>query len=76
MRGAWLVLLAAMGAGAQALPTATGPGSLTTVGLSGSGFASPYGQRTVAGAAAYLDANLYRNYGVELEGAALVAAHG
>jgi hypothetical protein len=51
----------------QALPTATGPGSYTSVGVTGSLFNVNYGQRWVGGGTLYVDANLYRKTGVEFQ---------
>jgi hypothetical protein len=52
---------------AQALPTATGPGSYVAVGGAFSDFAADYGSRTISGAGVYVDANLYWRYGIETE---------
>jgi hypothetical protein len=57
---------AAIGLG-QALPTATGPGSYTDVGVTGSYLRINYGQQWVAGGSIYVDANLYHRYGVEVQ---------
>ncbi len=51
----------------QALPTATGPGSYTTVGVTGSFFNVNYGQRSVGGIALYIDGNLYHREGAEFQ---------
>ena len=52
---------------AQALPTATGPGTFSQVGLQLSDYRMNYGQRSVGGAALYFDANLTARYGIESE---------
>jgi hypothetical protein len=54
-------------ASAQALPTATGPGTYIIVGGTLSGFQSDYGKQTITGASAYVDSNLFWRYGVETE---------
>jgi hypothetical protein len=51
----------------QAVPTATGPGSYTNIGLTGSALNITYGQRWAGGGSVYLDANLYRQVGAEVE---------
>ena len=51
----------------QALPTATGPGSYTTVGVTGSFFKVNYGQRSAGGIGLYVDGNLYFHEGVEFQ---------
>lgn len=61
------LLLLEVGAHSQALPTATGPGSYTDIGVSGSYFNLNYGQRWVGGGSIYLDANLYHRYGAEIQ---------
>jgi opacity protein-like surface antigen len=60
-------LLHVTGAWAQAVPTATGPGSYTDIGVAGSYFNVNYGQQKVGGGSIYLDANLYRRYGAEVQ---------
>jgi hypothetical protein len=62
-----LVFLAAPESHGQASPTATGPGSYVNVGITGSFFNVNYGQRWVEGGALYVDANLYRKAGVEVQ---------
>ena len=67
-----MLLIAVVGASgrpahAQAMPTATGPGSYVSVGGAFSDFAADYGSRTISGAAVYLDANPYWRYGIEAE---------
>jgi hypothetical protein len=52
---------------AQALPTATGPGSYIAVGGGGSIFQTDYGQRAVGGLTAYADLNPIWRYGIEGE---------
>jgi hypothetical protein len=59
--------LTATKANAQASATATGPGSFVAVGIAASGFQQDYGHHFIGGEAAYLDANLYRRIGVEVE---------
>jgi hypothetical protein len=61
----WLGLHADLAYG-QALPTATGPGSYTDIGVTGSYFNLNYGQRWVGGGSIYVDANLYLHYGAEI----------
>ena len=61
------VCLHASTAWSQAVPTATGPGSYTSIGVAGSLFNVNYGQNYVAGGSAWLDANLYRKYGAEFQ---------
>jgi hypothetical protein len=51
----------------QALPAATGPGSYTDVGITGSYVNLNYGQRWVGGGSIYVDANLYHRYGAEFQ---------
>jgi len=51
----------------QASATAIGPGSYLSIGIAASGFQQDYGRNSIAGEAAYLDANLYRRIGVEVE---------
>jgi len=62
-----IFLLAARQSHAQASPTATGPGSYTNIGVTGSFFNVNYGQRWVGGGSLYVDANLYRKAGVEFQ---------
>lgn len=52
---------------AQAVPTATGPGSYISIGLAASGFQQDYGRRYIGGETLYVDANLFRRIGVEFE---------
>ena len=52
---------------AQALPTATGPGSSIAVGGGGSVFQTDYGQRMIGGLTAYADVNPTWRYGLEGE---------
>ena len=51
----------------QALPTATGPGSYTSIGVTGSFFNVNYGQRSVGGVGLYVDGNLYHREGAEFQ---------
>jgi hypothetical protein len=55
----------------QALPTATGPGSYTSIGVTGSFFKVNYGQRSVGGVGLYVDSNLYLKTGVEFQAQSL-----
>lgn len=59
--------LAVACAGAQAVPTATGPGGRLSLGIAGSAFQADYGKRYIGGAAAYIDANLTPHLGLEAE---------
>jgi hypothetical protein len=52
---------------AQAKYAGYGPGSYVSVGVTASGFESDYGQRLLGGASVFLDANIYRRIGVEVE---------
>jgi opacity protein-like surface antigen len=52
---------------AQALPTATGPGSLLAVGGEGSYYQMDYGQRTVGGAAVFVEVDPTWRFGAEAE---------
>jgi hypothetical protein len=52
---------------AQAIYTADGPGTYVSVGVTASGFESDYGKRLLGGASVFIDANLYRRIGVEIE---------
>jgi hypothetical protein len=61
------VLLGVKPASAQAVPTATGPGSFISAGLEVSGFQQDYGQRYIGGEGVFVDANLYRRVGIEAE---------
>jgi hypothetical protein len=51
----------------QAIPTATGPGTYTSVGITGSLFNVNYGQRWVGGGTLYVDGNLTRRFGLEFQ---------
>ncbi len=53
--------------GAQAAPTAYGPGSYVSLGFTASAYQQDYGKRYIEGGTVYLDANLYRRIGVEAE---------
>lgn len=59
--------LGARSLGAQALPTATGPGSYVAVGGAASVFQADYGQRYIGGITAYADLNPTWRYGIEGE---------
>jgi hypothetical protein len=60
-------LLAPSTAAAQALPTATGPGSEIQVGVQLSGYHINYGERYIGGGAIYANTNLNARYGIEAE---------
>ncbi len=53
--------------GAQALPTATGPGSHVSVGATASIYEADYGRRLLGGGAIYADTNLTWRFGIEAE---------
>ena len=57
---------------AQAVFAAIGPGGGVNLGATFSGFDSDYGKRILGGGTLYLDANLYRTLGVEVEARALM----
>lgn len=59
--------VAAADASAQAAPTAAGPGSYLSVGLEASGFQQDYGKNHIGGEGLFVDANLFRRYGIEFE---------
>ena len=71
MRAAWgalaVFLLAAPICGAQALFTATGPGSYLSAGVTVSGFQQDYGRHYVGGESIFIDTHLYRRVGAEFE---------
>jgi hypothetical protein len=52
---------------AQAVPTASGPGSYISLGLAASGFQQDYGQHYIGGETLYVDANISRRIGAEFE---------
>ena len=62
-----MVLLAAGKAGAQASPTATGPGTAIRIGGGVSGFQADYGKRHLLGAVGWVDVNPYWRVGFEGE---------
>jgi hypothetical protein len=62
-----IVFYGAVSSLGQASPTATGPGMYFAVGGMFSLFEGDYGQRKIMGSAMYVDANLYRRYGLETE---------
>jgi hypothetical protein len=62
-----VALLCIHAAGAQALPTASGPGAYVIVGGTYSGFESNYGAQKIGGASVYADTNFIWRYGVEVE---------
>ena len=61
------LLLLAGTANAQARYTGYGPGSYIAVGATGSTFTSDYGHQRTTGATLFLDTNLYRRIGAEIE---------
>ena len=61
-------LCATTGVGAQALATATGPGSYVAVGGGVSGFETDYGHNRIGGGFAYIDVNPHWRVGLEGEG--------
>ena len=54
-------------AGAQALPTASGPGSYISVGVGVSAYQADYGQRVLGGGEFFLDVHPTWRYGIEAE---------
>jgi hypothetical protein len=62
-----LMLFGVKPASAQALPTATGPGTYISAGLELSGFQQDYGRRYIGGEGVFVDANLFRRIGIEAE---------
>ena len=62
-----LLLLAGRRANAQAVPTATGPGTSIVAGGGASLFNSPYGQRDLGGGFLFADIQPHWRFGVELE---------
>src|ERR1700744_5648209 len=62
-----LLLLVGMKATAQAVPTATGPGTTIVAGGGVSFFDSPYGQRDLGGVFVFADIQPHWRFGVELE---------
>ena len=65
------LLLCGRQAVAQAVPTATGPGTGITVGAMGSYYNVNYGQRDVGGVALYADTNLTWRIGLEAQAQSL-----
>jgi hypothetical protein len=63
-----LLALSARDSAAQALPTASGPGSYLSVGGGISAFQEDYGQQVIGGAAVWVDMNPTWRYGLEAEG--------
>ncbi len=61
-------LLFARYAAAQALPTATGPGSSVRIGGGVADYHIQYGQRWLGGAQGWVDANTFWRFGIEAEG--------
>ena len=62
-----LLALSARYAAAQAMPTASGPGSYLAVGGGVSAFQEDYGQQVIGGAMAFVDMNPTWRYGLEGE---------
>jgi hypothetical protein len=62
-----IALMVGPAARAQALPTATGPGTYVIVGGTLSGFEADYGRQAITGGSAYIDSNLFWRYGIEAE---------
>ena len=62
-----LLIFARTQANAQAVSTATGPGSTIVVGGGASLFNSPYGQRDLGGGFIFADIQPHWRFGVELE---------
>jgi hypothetical protein len=62
-----VLLLVATTVVAQAVPTATGPGTTIIVGGGASLFRSPYSQRDLGGVLVFADLQPHWRYGVELE---------
>jgi len=52
---------------AQALPAGIGPGTYIQAGATFSTYQIDYGQRTLSGGSAFIDAHLYRRWGAEAE---------
>jgi hypothetical protein len=65
-------LMMVRAAQAQALPTATGPGTYVTVGGTFSHFQADFGNQPVSGATVYADSNLFWRYGIETEARRMV----
>ena len=64
-----LLLGASCSAGvSQAVYAAKAPGAYVSVGVTASGYESDYGKRLLGGGSIYVDANLTRRLGIELEG--------
>ena len=66
-----LLLMVSIGAIAQAVPTATGPGTSIVVGAGASLFSTSYGQRDLGGAFVFADIQPHWRFGVELEARSL-----
>ena len=54
-------------AGAQAVYTATGPGTYISIGVTASAFQQDYGQRLIGGGTLFANANITRRIGLEAE---------
>ena len=63
-----LLALCAKDSAAQALATASGPGSYLSAGGGVSAFQEDYGRQVIGGAAAWVDVNITWRYGLEGEG--------
>jgi len=63
-----LLALSARNGAAQALPTASGPGSYVSAGGGVSAFQEDYGQQKIGGAVVFVDVNPTWRYGFEIEG--------
>lgn len=59
-------------AGAQALPTATGPGSMLAIGVGASAYRLDYGQRWLGGVEGWVDYTPLLHFGVEAEARSLL----
>jgi hypothetical protein len=65
---AWMIVFASsLPLLGQALPAGKGPGSYTSVGITGSFLNINYGQRWVGGGSVYVDGNMYRKIGAEFQ---------
>jgi hypothetical protein len=73
LAAAVLTSLGAHRAQAQAVATASGPGSFISLGMEASGFQQDYGKHYIGGETVFVDANLYRRIGIEAEGRLLNA---
>jgi len=62
-----LLFACAQSCGAQALPTATGPGSYVSAGTTASMYQADYGRHLIGGGAVYVDTNVTWRLGIEAE---------